>query len=110
MVEENWPSMDMVGEMLFGELKKHYASLAQVTLLRPPMHRRLTSLPFVGQHWAAFNTDRLLNRFWDYPQWLRRQRDKFDLFHLVDHSYGQLVHYLPQERTVVTCHDLDTFR
>jgi glycosyltransferase involved in cell wall biosynthesis len=35
---------------------------------------------------------------------------EFDLFHLVDHSYAQLVHELPAGRAVVTCHDLDTFR
>jgi glycosyltransferase involved in cell wall biosynthesis len=28
----------------------------------------------------------------------------------VDHSYAQLVHVLPPERTGVFCHDLDTFR
>jgi glycosyltransferase involved in cell wall biosynthesis len=32
------------------------------------------------------------------------------LFHLTDHSYGQLLHELPPERTMVTCHDLDTFQ
>src|SRR5208282_118440 len=34
----------------------------------------------------------------------------FDLFHLIDHSYSQLIHALPAGRTIVTCHDLDTFR
>jgi glycosyltransferase involved in cell wall biosynthesis len=57
-----------------------------------------------------FNADRVLNRFWDYPRLARRIRNDFDLFHLVDHSYGQLLHQLPPERTVVTCHDLDTFQ
>jgi len=37
-------------------------------------------------------------------------RAGLDLFHLVDQSYSQLVHELPAHRTVVTCHDLDTFR
>src|SRR5258708_21099415 len=36
--------------------------------------------------------------------------DAFDLFHIIDHSYAQLVHALPPDRTVVTCHDLDAFR
>ncbi|HKX30414.1 MAG TPA: glycosyltransferase family 1 protein [Blastocatellia bacterium] len=110
LIEERWPSMDLVGDMLFRELKLHYSSAAQVELVRPPMIRRLTALPWIGDKWAAFNTDRILNRFWDYPHWLRKQRDQFDLFHVVDHSYGQLIHALPPERTVVTCHDLDTFR
>jgi glycosyltransferase involved in cell wall biosynthesis len=34
----------------------------------------------------------------------------FDLFHVIDHSYSQLVHDLPAGAAVVTCHDLDTFR
>jgi glycosyltransferase involved in cell wall biosynthesis len=29
---------------------------------------------------------------------------------VIDHSYSQLVHDLPAGRSVVTCHDLDTFR
>src|SRR5262249_48681405 len=33
-----------------------------------------------------------------------------DLFHVVDHSYAQLLHGLPAERSGVFCHDLDTFR
>jgi glycosyltransferase involved in cell wall biosynthesis len=59
---------------------------------------------------VRFNGDRLLNRFWDYPRWLRKQRDAFQLFHLADHSYAQLALELPPERTIVTCHDVDTFR
>ena len=37
-------------------------------------------------------------------------REHFDFFHIVDHSYAQLVHELPADRTGVYCHDLDTFR
>ena len=32
------------------------------------------------------------------------------MFHIIDHSYSQLAHRLPAGRTIVTCHDLDTFR
>jgi glycosyltransferase involved in cell wall biosynthesis len=54
----------------------------------------------------------LANRMWDYPRYLRRRgvAGEFDAFHLCDHSYSQLVHELPGERTGVFCHDLDTFR
>jgi glycosyltransferase involved in cell wall biosynthesis len=52
----------------------------------------------------------LLNRFRDYPSWLRARQSDYDLFHVVDHSYAQLLYALPRQRTVVTCHDLDTFR
>ena len=57
-----------------------------------------------------FKVDRAINRWWDYPRHVDRHRRRYDLFHVVDHSYAQLVHRLPAERTVVTCHDLDTFR
>jgi glycosyltransferase involved in cell wall biosynthesis len=60
-----------------------------------------------GRRW--FNVDRILNRFWDYPRVLRGARGRYDVFHVVDHAYAQLVHHLPAERTVVTCHDLHTF-
>jgi glycosyltransferase involved in cell wall biosynthesis len=64
----------------------------------PPIHRRTPS----------FALDRLLFRFVDYPVVARRL--KFDVFHIIDHSYSQLLHVLPKDRTVVTCHDIDTFR
>jgi glycosyltransferase involved in cell wall biosynthesis len=51
-----------------------------------------------------------LNRFWDYPQYLKKKVNEFDLFHVSDHSYAQLVHVLPPERTGVFCHDIDAFR
>ena len=54
--------------------------------------------------------DRIANRLWDYPRLVAGLADRFDLFHIVDHSYAQLVHRLPAGRTIVTCHDLDTFR
>ncbi len=108
LVEENWASMDLVGFMLEQGLREFEGDL-KVIRLCPPMRRRFTRgdsdepKPF-------FNADRILNRFWDYPRWLLTQRDQFDLFHVVDHSYSQLVHHLPADRTVVTCHDLDSFR
>ncbi len=61
---------------------------------------------------SAYTADRLLNRYWDYPRWLRAvdAGTRFDLLHIVDHSYAHLLHVLPAERTVVTCYDLDAFR
>jgi hypothetical protein len=40
----------------------------------------------------------------------RRLADQFDLFHIADHTYAQLVHALPADRVGVYCHDLDAFR
>jgi len=108
LLEENWPSMDLVGEMLLDNLRMNHSASVLATCLRPPMRRRFTRVARAGN--IAFNADRFLNRFWDYPRWLRRRNQDFDLFHIVDHSYGQLVHQLPAAQTVVTCHDLDLFR
>lgn len=107
--EERWPSMDVVGDMLCRQLASQFVAELQVTQVRPPMRRRLTRLPLLRDQ-LALNADRLLNRMVDYPAWIRGRRDNFDLFHVIDHSYSQLIRALPAGRAVVTCHDLDTFR
>lgn len=109
MREENWPSMDLVGEMLLTQLQQRHTSSIDATAICPPLHHRLTRVPFLSNGFA-FNADRLVNRFGDYPRLVRKLNQAYDLFHIVDHSYSQLVHQLPACRTVVTCHDLDTFR
>jgi glycosyltransferase involved in cell wall biosynthesis len=106
--EENWPSMNLVADMLLQHLDRDHASAVVATRICPPMHRRFTREETMSG--KLFNADRLLNRFWDYPHLPSLKRPEFDLFHIIDHSYGQLVHQLPSERTVITCHDLDTFR
>ncbi|CAM3294133.1 glycosyltransferase [Corallococcus soli] len=107
--EEGWPSMDLVGEAL---LEQWSALPREVTVtgLRPPMPHAVRRLPRVGARNAAFNADRLLTRFGLYPARLLRERRAHDAFHVVDHTYAQLVHALPAERTGVFCHDLDAFR
>ena len=109
-LEEKWPSMDLVGEMLFRHLTAQHSKELTTAQLRPSMRKRLSRLPWLGNNSVAWNADRLMNRFGDYPRWLRDEAERFDLFHLIDHSYSQLVSELPPDRTVVTCHDLDTFR
>jgi glycosyltransferase involved in cell wall biosynthesis len=109
-VEENWPSMDLVADMLFERLDREHAATLQVTqICPPPLHRRFGRLPLIGPAPVLRNADRLINRFVDYRRSLKPRLEEFDLFHLIDHSYSQLVHDLPPGRTVVTCHDLDTF-
>ena len=116
IVEENWPSMDLVGEMLCKYLQSDHANSFEVTRLSPRMRRRFTKQSSeVGSQRSGFraklfNADRVLNRFYDYPRFVRGRKSEFDLFHVIDHSYGQLLHELPPERTVITCHDLDTFQ
>ena len=74
------------------------------------MSESLTRIPWLRRQAAAWNGDRLYNRVWRYPVYLRRIRRQFDLFHVCDHSYSQLIHELLTSRTGVFCHDLDTFR
>jgi glycosyltransferase involved in cell wall biosynthesis len=102
--------MDLAAEMLHHAVKAGHAAELRAERVCPLFRRRAGRLPVVGRGRAAVNADRLANRLWDYPRHLRRRRDEFDLFHVVDHSYAQLVHDLPAGRTGVYCHDLDTFR
>jgi len=104
--------MDLVGEMVLDRLSREHASRIAATRVCPPYRHRLGRWPVSRRLGVARNADRLWNRYWDYPRALGRQaqRREFDLYHLVDHSYAQLVHVLPPDRTVITCHDLDTFR
>lgn len=110
--EEGWASMDLTGEMVLTHLRRVCAGEVEAADVCPPFRHRLTRWPVTRRLRPSRNADRLLNRFGDYPRALRRvvRGGGFDLFHLVDHSYSQLVHVLPPGRAVVTCHDLDTFR
>lgn len=100
--EERWPSMDLVGNMLYASLGNRHADHIAASLIRPRM-------PFAADN-NPDKISRLFGRFFYYPRELRRIHKDFDRFHIVDHSYAHLVHHLPAERTVVTCHDIDTFR
>ncbi len=108
--EENWPSMDLVADMVFERLQREHGAGLEVVRICPPLTRRFGRLPAIGKRRVFQNADRLLNRFVDYPGSLKPLVYDFDLFHVIDHSYSQLVLDLPPGRTVVTCHDLDTFR
>ena len=100
--------MDLVAEMLSDHLAREHAKCFEVELVRPRFiwpssHRSITN-----ERWLA--AARLFNRFVVYPRWIARNRSRFDIFHIVDHSYSHLIHHLPADRCVVTCHDLDTFK
>ena len=109
LLQENWPSMDLTGDMLFDDLSKRYAASFHAERLRPAYKRHWAESKH-GLRKAADTAERSWNRYGRYPLWLRGRSDDFDLFHVVDHSYAHLVHSLPAGRTVVTCHDLDAFR
>jgi glycosyltransferase involved in cell wall biosynthesis len=108
--EERWPSMDLVADMLLDRLQAEFAGRVSCVDLRRPMARRFSRAPLCGATWPMRTADRLLNRLVDYPRSLGRRARGFDVVHIVDHSYSQLVHAVPEGRAVVTCHDLDTFR
>ncbi|WP_342381878.1 glycosyltransferase family 4 protein [Myxococcus stipitatus] len=107
--EEGWPSMDLVGEALLEGLSAHPREVS-VQGLRPSLPTMVRRLPRVGERRAAFNADRLLGRFGRYPIHALLARQRFDAFHIVDHTYAQLAHVLPASRTGVYCFDLDAFR
>jgi glycosyltransferase involved in cell wall biosynthesis len=104
--DEGWPSMDLAAELLHVGLRAHAPGF-EPALLRPRMPRAFRRV-LPGR--AGLNADRLAARHLAYPRWLRRHARGIDLYHVADHSYAHLVHALPAERTVVTCHDLDAFR
>jgi glycosyltransferase involved in cell wall biosynthesis len=103
--EEGWPSMYLCAEMLLAHLPDKTVS---ANLLRPPFRRLATRLPLPRR--KALNADRLLNRFRHFPRFAKKHAGEFDVFHIADHTYAQLVHVLPAARTGVYCHDLDAFR
>ncbi|HZP47023.1 MAG TPA: glycosyltransferase family 1 protein [Vicinamibacterales bacterium] len=108
--EERWPSMERVASMLDAELAAHHGAQVAARRVRPPFVRAATRIPLFGAAATAAKGDRFLNRIWRYSRHVAALRDRFDLFHVVDHSYAHLVNALPASRTIVTCHDLDAFR
>lgn len=113
LLEEHWPSMDLVGDELIRTLPHVVSPRVDPVRLRPAMPAmpawpaRLTGAPGMR---VIGNANRYLNRHHRYPRWLRRNRTGYDAYHIVDHTYAHLVRELPAGRTVVTCHDIDAFR
>lgn len=94
MLTTSWPSD---AKWLIEQQRPNYCSI-------------IGRLPMIGRGKTAHNVDRLLNRWWNYPRFVAQQSKHYDLFHVVDHSYGHFVHALPANRTGVYCHDIDAFR
>jgi len=99
--------MNLVAKHLFEDSSKLAGVHAE--LVGPSYRRFYTKLPLLGGLRLAVNADRFFNRMRHYPNALAKLKDKFDVFHICDHAYANLVHALPPERTGVYCHDLDTF-
>jgi glycosyltransferase involved in cell wall biosynthesis len=113
--EEEWFSMDLCAELLVRELAH---GLCTPQPFVPHFSRPVSGLTKGKIRRVAFNAERLWNRFVNYPSAIKKSLRsptkpgsiaKCDAFHVVDHTYAQLVHALPAERTGVYCHDLDAF-
>jgi glycosyltransferase involved in cell wall biosynthesis len=102
--------MDLVAKALWEKLQAGHAHEIDAVMIRPAFRRRFTKIKAMRSSGVMFNADRILNRFIDYPRTLKRRRNQFDIFHVTDHSYSHLLHYLPNVRTIVTCHDVDSYR
>ncbi|MGQ9584813.1 MAG: glycosyltransferase family 4 protein [Anaerolineae bacterium] len=95
--QERWPSMEAYADGLLAGFAANQDAEMEVTpisgpslipSLRGPLGRGLT----------------LAARAALYP--IRARRQQGEVNHVVDHSYGHLVHFLEARRTVVTVHDL----
>jgi len=106
-LEERWPSMDLIGDMLMQTLPAVARGRVEAVQLRPELNRRWGRLPVVGRTARMQLADRLTGRLWDYPRWLAPRVRDFDVFHVVDHSYAHVMRVLPARHTVVTCNDVD---
>ena len=98
-----------------------------VTMLRdPPMERRLSMERYADRVRDGVEAS---NRYRVEAAALRSHREGWrwhfdrliaytvnaarragDLFHVIDHGFAHLSHWLPPDRTVVTCHDLMALR
>jgi glycosyltransferase involved in cell wall biosynthesis len=107
--EEGWPSMDLVADALIAHLRSEHADHVSATLVRPAMPRRFSRRASGGEDVRTFALDRVTARQWHYPA-VVRALPPFDVYHVVDHSYGHLAHAVPAGRAIVTCHDVDAFR
>ncbi len=110
LVEEHWPSMDLVADELLRTLAAVPAPAVDPVRIRPAMPRWPAAIARMTHVQAVVNANRYLDRHRRYPRWLRRHRGRHDAYHVVDHTYAHLVHELPAAHTIVTCHDVDAFR
>jgi glycosyltransferase involved in cell wall biosynthesis len=109
MPEEGWTSMDQMGELVATRVPLQSRQI-RATVVRHHLVRVASRVP-IGPARRTLSADRILNRMVLYPRHIRREvTGRYSLYHIVDHSYAHLVHDLPHASTIVTCHDIDTFR
>ena len=76
-LEERWPSMDLIGDMLVQTLPAVSVGKVEAVQLRPQMNRRLSRLPLIGHSTRMQLADRLTARLWDYPRLARTPGARF---------------------------------
>lgn len=112
LVEERWFSMDLMADMLL----EHAPGTPGITVerVRPTLPATLGRLASnAGERPIERWSRKLglgLGRYAGYPLELVRLRDRFDWFHVADHSYAHLTFEIPRGRCGVFCHDIDAFR
>ena len=95
--------MDLVAEMLLLNLQTaRGATRRRDRIASSPWRVVSPGCRSSGETATADTADRILNRVWDYPRWLRSRAGDFDLFHIIDHSYAHLATRLPAGRSLVT--------
>jgi len=101
--------MDQMGELVATRVPIQ-SSRIRTTAVRHRLVRVASRVPIALVR-RTLSADRILNRMVLYPRYVRREvTGRYSLYHIVDHSYAHLVHDLPHATTIVTCHDIDTFR
>ena len=73
-LEEGWPSMDLVAEMLLDRLTREHAATIEATLIRPQLRRRLSRL---STERLAFGTEGQQRDLAPSARRLNRQRLTF---------------------------------
>ncbi len=61
----------------------------------------------VGLIAKCCNFDRPIDRFGDYPNYLKLRVKDFDLFQIADRTYSQMAQVLPSDRTGIFCQLLE---
>jgi glycosyltransferase involved in cell wall biosynthesis len=99
--EEKRLSMDICAQHIATALN-HENVLEEVVEYTPLFQNFLSRfLPYR----VSNKIDLLINRHLTYPL----PKIPYTIHHIVDHSYAHLVHRLPREKTLVTCHDLNIY-
>lgn len=92
--EEGWHSMEVYADHLEAGLRKLGVHVRVFPVPGQPV-------PLAGR---GGTPGRYLRRALLYPLLARRFQGTVN--HVIDHSYGHLLHFLDPQRTVVTCHDV----